>query len=496
MTPAIRALLVASLALSSSAVFSGAAPGQAQSVLRIKVTVAATDGTATPVARHVLFVSDNPATGLPRRVVTGADGTVDVRLRPGSYMVESDRPVAFQGKGYQWMQIVDVAAGRDTVLDLTAGNADVEAATAEMATAGAPPAANPAADPIQWQNSIVAIWTPLARTSGFLIDTRGLIASDERSIGAATAIEVQLTPALKVAAAVLATDAGRDVAILRINPKVAASMRPVPLGCVASDKTPAREDRVAPAAGSPIRIEDVCAVLPLAEKKMTDAAPPESPLPVEPAAPIPVDVLDAAAARRAGGLSPYKMSASDFEIAFITPVLTWGARHPPESAKGRERTAPPRGADEEPAFLRPLLDFANWTDYVAERQAVLLIRVTPKLGESFWTTFGRMAARTQGVSIPPIKHFKADFGRMRILCGETEVAPIHPFVLEHQISEKESLHEGLYVLDPDAIGSRCSSPITLVLYPVKEPGKGDTRPVDPKLIAQIREDFAAYRPAK
>src|SRR5215204_1647214 len=146
MAGVIPVLLAASLLLT----FPPAAPGQALSVLHIKVAVAAADGTATPVSRHVLFVSDNPATGLPRRVVTAADGTVDVRLRPGSYMVESDRPVAFQGKGYQWMQIVDVAAGRDTVLDLTAANADVEAATAEMATVGRPPAANPAADPIQF----------------------------------------------------------------------------------------------------------------------------------------------------------------------------------------------------------------------------------------------------------------------------------------------------------------------------------------------------------
>ena len=62
----------------------------------------------------------------PRRIVTALDGTADVRLRPGNYTVESDRPVAFQGKAYQWTQIVDIAAGRDAVLELTADNAEVE----------------------------------------------------------------------------------------------------------------------------------------------------------------------------------------------------------------------------------------------------------------------------------------------------------------------------------------------------------------------------------
>ena len=79
------------------------------------------------MARHALLISDNPATAPPRRIVTALDGTADVRLRPGNYTVESDQPVAFQGKAYQWTQIVDIAAGRDTVLELTADNAEVGA---------------------------------------------------------------------------------------------------------------------------------------------------------------------------------------------------------------------------------------------------------------------------------------------------------------------------------------------------------------------------------
>ena len=68
---------------------------------------------AMPVPRHALLISDNPASGPPRRILTALDGTVEVRLPPGSYIVESDRPFAFQGKGYQWTQVVDVVAGRD-----------------------------------------------------------------------------------------------------------------------------------------------------------------------------------------------------------------------------------------------------------------------------------------------------------------------------------------------------------------------------------------------
>ena len=121
----LRALLFATLVLVSSR----AASGQELSVLHIKVVVVDAERKATPVPRHALLISDNPASAPPRQIVTALDGTADVRLRPGNYTVESDRPVVFQGKAYQWTQMVDIVAGRDAVLELTADNAEVEPAT-------------------------------------------------------------------------------------------------------------------------------------------------------------------------------------------------------------------------------------------------------------------------------------------------------------------------------------------------------------------------------
>src|SRR5260221_14206532 len=110
----LRALFVATLLFGSTR----AASGQALSVLHVKVVVLDADRKAMPVPHHVLLVSDNPASAPPRQIVTGRDGTADVRLRPGNYTVESDRPVAFNGMAYQWTQTIDIAAGRDAVLEL------------------------------------------------------------------------------------------------------------------------------------------------------------------------------------------------------------------------------------------------------------------------------------------------------------------------------------------------------------------------------------------
>ena len=192
---------------------------------------------ATPVPRHVLLISDNPASAPPRQIVTALDGTADVRLRPGNYTVESDRPVVFHGKAYQWTQMVDIVAGRDAVLELTADNAEVEPATSATASA-APLEADPSFLLPQWQDSVVALWTPTTHASGFLIDAKGLIATNQRVIGTATSVEVQLSPDVKVAASVLAADPVRDVAVLWIDPRVVASLRPVPLGCAQAAKPP------------------------------------------------------------------------------------------------------------------------------------------------------------------------------------------------------------------------------------------------------------------
>jgi S1-C subfamily serine protease len=243
-----------------------------------------------------------------------------------------------------------------------------------------------------------------------------------------------------------------------------------------------------------VRIDEVCGAVAAAEKKMNDAAPPDgTPLPVEPVRPFRVDALRDAVQRRAGSLNPYQMSSSDFDIAFITPVLAYGAQYQPEPAGRAERSgAAPAPDAQQQMRVRPLMDFSNWSAYVADFPPVLLVRVTPKLVESFWTTVARGAAQTQGVALPAIKHVKSGFSRMRAFCGDAEVTPIHPFKLEQRVSESDTIYEGFYVFDPDALGPPCGT-VKVVLYSAKEPEKGDTRVVDPKVLQQIWQDFAPNR---
>ena len=245
-----RALVLAMLVVACS----HAAAGQTLTVLHIKVVLVDADGKATPVPHHALLLSDNPATAPPRLVTTAADGTATLRLRPGNYTLESDRPVAFQGKSYQWTQIVDIVAGRDVSLELTADNAETQSQPASSATiTGAP---HIEADPVflerQWQDSVVALWTAKTRASGFLIDAKGLIATNQRVIGTATSVEVQITKDIKVAARVLVADSERDVTVLWINPQAVTSMRPVLLGCNQTAKPPVTNGQELFTIGAPL----------------------------------------------------------------------------------------------------------------------------------------------------------------------------------------------------------------------------------------------------
>jgi S1-C subfamily serine protease len=534
---------------------------QGTGVLHIKVTLVDADQKPTPVPRHALLISDNPASAPPRRIFTALDGTADVPLRAGNYTVESDQPVAFQGKAYQWTQMVDIRAGQTATLELTATNAEVGTPTSSTTSLTGPVESDPSLVLLPWHDSVFAVWTSTAHASGFLIDPSGLVATNQRAVGTATAVEVQLTPTVKVAGRVLATNAERDVALVRVDAKTVESLKAVPMGCGQPPKKPVTEGQeiftisaplqqnkgmtsgivlsIGPhamesdfriavgGAGGPvftgdgsvlgltsvvndsdvmargdlkvIRVDDVCEIMASAVKRTRDVTPPDGThLPIEPTRPFPPDALKDAVQHRAGSLNPYQMSSNDFDIAFITPVQVYGAQYQAEQESRRDRAQRgkrPPTQEPEPVTARPLMEFSNWSEYVADVPPVLMIRVTPKFEEGFWTKVARGAAQTQGMAIPAIKRFKSGFSRLRAFCGDTEIIPIHPFRLEQHVSETETIYEGLYVFDPGALGPECTT-VKLTLYSEKEPDKADTRAVDPKLVQQIWQDFAPYRGAQ
>ncbi len=534
--------------LAAVAVASSGSVAQTLGVLHIRVTLADTAGVTMPVARHALLISDNPATTSPRRVMTGADGRVDVRLRPGNYTIESEEAVALGGAGYEWVRTLDVRAGADLVLELNAGNADtVPLSVQGAAAAAAAPESSPALLLPQWQDSIVAVWSPTSRSSGFIVDPTGLVLTNQRAVAGATVVEVQLSPDVKVAARVLTADATRDVAVLQINPGAAPALKPVPMPCANAGAVLFGDRREVIALSSPLRgpkdvsigevlpggpgvvlanlglgrgslggpvfgtsgtlvgvsstVEDqderrrrdvrivplrvVCEALDAALQALPADLPSATRLPVEPLRPFPAAGLDAGPPG-ASNIAPYTLSASDFDVAFITPVVLRNAQRLSASGRTTSQSLQMQGNPVD------LTDFGEWTDYFADLPAVLVVRVTPRFEEGWWTKVARGAALTQGVALPPIRRFKPGFAGLRLRCGDTVLTPIHPFTLEQRVSDTDAVREGLYVFDPGALGPQCST-ATLRLSSEKTPDTEDTKAIDRRILQRIWDDFAAYR---
>jgi S1-C subfamily serine protease len=520
-----------------------------QGVLRIKVTLLNDAQVATPVQRHTLLVSDDPPSAPPRAIVTAADGTVVATLRPGSYVVESDRPVSSGGRAYVWTQFVEIVAGRDLALDLTADNAEI----VPLETLSSPPDSAGASreDPLlsKHRESVVAVWSPTARASGFVVDARGLIATDGRAVGTSTVVEVQLAPTVKVPARVLPSERSRDVAIVRVDPSLVATRPALTPRCPPSPAT-SLDDRQAIASlavpherekevvhgevtvlqgrrietdlrvpfggsGGPVFDEagaivgltsasvepdsrpDEAAVVPMvficdalatALPMLAGTEPPAATrLPVDPTRRYPAAALEEVG-RGANAIIPV-ISSSDFDVAFVTPPMVSRARQRAGWTGGQTGRSP-----EAEARLGRLTEFGAWSEYFSSQPAVLVVRATPKMVEGFWKRLGREAARTQGTVLPPFKDFKTSFRHMRATCGEVEVVPIHPFVLEHHVSEKNVVREGLYVFDADAFGPHCAA-VTLSLYSDAQPERPDTLTPTRPVLDQIWNDFAPYRAA-
>jgi S1-C subfamily serine protease len=535
----------------------GIAAGQATATLHVVVTLRDASKATVPVARHALLVSDNPSTREPRRVLTGTDGTVTLTLRPGSYTIESDRPVAFAGAAYQWTQMVDVVAGRTTPLTLTADNADlVPLAGAADTTAAATPASDPVLVAAKWQDSVVTIWSPTARASGVLVDARGLIATHGAVARGASTVEVQLSPTAKVPARVIESDATRNVTILWIDPGAVAGREPLALPCppavppsleegqelvalVASPTGPGEpiDGEVTTLAGRTVdadlrlgfggtggpafdesgavvgltalpprdpggrarearivRIGPVCDALAAAQAKLAGARPPD-------ATALPTEAIIATTSGEAGAgatglqsrrpdrspIDPPIVSSDDFDLAFITPSMVTGAGQKADWSGGRSGRSP-----EAEARIGRVTEFGAWAEYFADRPPVLAVRVTPQLVEGFWKRLAREAARTQGAELPAFKDFTSSFVRLRALCGTTEVTPIHPFVLEHAVSEKTIVREGLYVFDPGAFGPHCQS-VSFAIYAEKHREQADTVSVPAAVVERIWSELAPYR---
>ena len=90
------------------------------------------------------------------------------------------------------------------------------------------------------RRSVVLVETESGHGSGFLVDARGLILTNDHVLGSSPYLAVGLDPERKYRAVVLARDASLDLAVIRVNPRAMEGVRPLTFADGASLKVGAR----------------------------------------------------------------------------------------------------------------------------------------------------------------------------------------------------------------------------------------------------------------
>jgi S1-C subfamily serine protease len=409
------------------------------------------------------------------------------------------------------------------------------------------------------QSSVVTVWSEFGHGTGFIFDQRGLVMTNQHVIGPSEIVSVQFDQKLRVPARILAADPQRDVAVLWIDlasfpnaavakiakgteqdPIVIEGERVMTIGSPLNQRkimTTAIASKVEPRAilsdininpgnsGGPlfnsvgevigittfadptrrgpgvsgiVRIEETAPVVDLAIGKMAMTENPEVRfLPVDPTDNYPLDAIKEVVEAKKFDFKPYLFNHADFQVAFVTPLMQY--RLESEAKREAEKTKNKRTKSKESLQSSSIKDeFHNWAEYVGEYKPLLIINAQPALGESFWGAFGRGLAANYGIHTQANLRFKTDFYRMKLFCGEKEVAPIHPAKIYRLTNESnyfvrsnDATYAGAYSYPADAINESCGL-VRLELFSEKHPEKAEKKTLDKKTVERIVADFQPY----
>jgi serine/threonine-protein kinase len=383
--------------------------------------------------------------------------------------------------------------------------------------------------------------------SAFLVDPIGIVLTAAELVGGAVEPRLQLDPERRVIGRVMAVDAARGIAALRIPIQhcracmvlhlTSDSALGVALGdsIVVPDavtrRSAATEARGAitraaggaieaslrltdrAASGSPVLTTDRSVValamrrgarteLVAAEhlaKLRADAAerriqvlPNDTLVPFWPVTQVARTVTAAARTRGDAELERYKVVSDGFELlAMTSQVLAWRA----ERIKDRVAGAQIMAIGDSPANRRlvdPIQRWSQWDAYVTERRAVVVLHVTPELAG-----YGKFSAR----AVVDLR--QGDVGTMRLLrAPDTLVRPIEaaliPAVVNPEAYRGAGQHvytAGLAVYHPREFARRADRRFPTLVVEVQDARRRRTIriPLSEAALSAIERDLASFQ---
>jgi hypothetical protein len=473
-------------------VFSAVSYGQESDKVpvTIKAVLVDRDLNQKPVAKAkftIISAESNPGNVLD--VTTNFDGSIQISLPSGKYRIVSVQPLDFQAKRYSWNVELAVASPNTTV-ELSNDNAT----TSDSPTVAA------VEDLVsvykKFRNSVVTVQAEYgpAHGTGFIIDSSGLILTNQHVVSRSEFVAVELDETHRLTATVLASDPEKDVAVLWVNLQNAPDVIVAPL--LQKGDEPAVEGEKVFTIGSPlsqrkamttgivskvekraiisdvninhgnsggplfnsrgvvvgittfgdfhnsgpgisgiVRIEEAWPMIAAAKAHLSSASkPPAELLANEPIDAYPLDAIKARAMQEKFKTDPYIFGVGDYDVAVITPILRYrGMSGQVRAAKEKEKRNRKSQVAAQGTF-EPLDDLKGWEEYLGKYEPVVVIQASPKLKETFWSAFGRTYAAQHGYAPGPARmHFKTDFYKMKLMCGSQEIKPLMPGKAERVI---------------------------------------------------------------
>jgi hypothetical protein len=479
--------------------------------------------------------------------VTGFDGTLKVRLQPGTYRMRSAEALEFEGKKYSWEREFVVRAAETTTLELSNDNAAVAAGGPASERAGGFEAGDLYE---RFRGSVFKIVMDSGHGSGFLVASEGLILTNHHVIVDATYLAAKVDERHKYAVSLLAQDAEHDLAVLRIHPDAIRDHPLLPLAGEGLQPAAISVGERVVAIGSPLTTEailtegivskvqpdtltsdvninpgnsggpllnrkgqvvGVCTytmgeeggpglsgvtrihvagkALAAAREAMSKGEPPPARmLPMEAEYRFPPEEVRKAALARSPQVKDYHLEAGKIDVQFFTPVLVVSGFLERERLASEERQKRKnKGGEKAEAPAETGKPYYAWQKEEEIFLPVVRIRAFPEVKMTPGSMFVAGLLGTGGKF-----RFKTDFERMELRRGDAVIEPILPGRIKEVVSTPgltDIGYWGMYEYPPEAF--KPGAPITLRIW---EEGIAEPRtiPLPDKLLEQLREDYRPY----
>jgi hypothetical protein len=477
-----------------------------------------------------LVIREKDSAGAEKEIKTGLDGLAQIDLPQGHFTFSTAKPVDFGGKKYSWKIEADVKGSEQEII-FTNDNAKIENGTPDSTTANSGGSGDLTTLFDRLKNSIFTVHAEGKDGSGFLVDSTGLVVTNNHVVQSSGYLALQFDKLRKVPAKLLAQNADKDVAILWVNPKAFPEAQVAPLipadgkahievgqrvftignpfgrekvlttgviskvekDAITSDITINPGNSGGPlftldgqavgitTAGlrtlaSIVPIQEARPLLDQARKSMEGQSPPGTNLlPVEPMDHFPADALKSLLQQQKMDTKPYFFDAGEFQVAILTPMVRYFLSHQEEMNAARKSAK--RTSGDASQAKAPEAALSEAQEY--ESTATVLVR--PKYSALFKVKF------------------KNGFQKMRLLCGGKEIAPIDPGRSEFELMDvrgrvADTTYQGRYTYLPEAISPSCGG-MTLEIFSEKDPNTPITKPLDAETVQRVWNDFEPYRKA-